>query len=157
MPLTSRQNPSSSANPQVVAAARAAAKLARQVTIPLGEIDLSLPQYRVMAILDEGDAAPSNLADRVSVSRPSITALLNGLIARGLVERRPDADDGRRVHRHLTDDGRNILEQADKAVGDRLVTTATALGGDGSVLIDSLARFGQAMRAARAARAAGPT
>ena len=42
MPPTSGQDPTSGDVPQVVAAARAAAKLARQVTIPLGEVDLSL-------------------------------------------------------------------------------------------------------------------
>ena len=136
----------------MVAAARAAAKLARQVTIPLGEVDLSLPQYRVLAFLEEGEAAPSDLAGRLSVSRPSITALLDGLIPRGLVERRPDTDDGRRVHHHLTDDGRNVLQRADQAVGDRLVAIGTHVNaGDPSVLIASLARFGQAIRAARAA------
>ena len=152
MPSVSGQDPASDADPQVVAAARAAAKLARQVTIPLGEVDLSLPQYRVLAFLDEGEAAPSDLAGRLSVSRPSITALMDGLIARGLVERRPDSDDGRRVHHHLTDDGRNVLQRADQAVGDRLVAIGTHVNaGDPSVLIASLARFGQAIRAARAA------
>ena len=151
MSQTSGENPAFDTDPQVVAAARAAAKLARQVTIPLGEVGLSLPQYRVLAFLDEGEAAPSDLAGRLSVSRPSITALMDGLITRGLVVRRPDTDDGRRVHHHLTDDGRDILQQADKAVGDRLVAAARALGGDGNVLISSLARFGQAIRAARAA------
>ena len=152
MPQTSGQDPASDADPQVVAAARAAAKLARQVTIPLGEVDLSLPQYRVLAFLDEGEAAPSDLAGRLSVSRPSITALMDGLITRGLVERRPDTDDGRRVHHHLTDTGRDTLQRADQAVGDRLVTIGTHVNaGDPSVLIASLARFGQAIRAAQAA------
>ena len=152
MPSVSGQDPASDAAPQVVAAARAAAKLARQVTIPLGEVDLSLPQYRVLAFLEEGEAAPSDLAGRLSVSRPSITALMDGLITRGLVERRPDTDDGRRVHHHLTDDGRNVLQRADQAVGDRLVAIGTHVNaGDPSVLIASLARFGQAIRAARAA------
>jgi len=152
VPPTSGQDPTSGDVPQVVAAARAAAKLARQVTIPLGEVDLSLPQYRVLAFLDEGEAAPSDLAGRLSVSRPSITALMDGLITRGLVERRPDTDDGRRVHHHLTDDGRNVLQRADQAVGDRLVAIGTHVNaGDPSVLIASLARFGQAIRAARAA------
>ena len=152
MPPTSGQDPTPGDVPQVVAAARAAAKLARQVTIPLGEVDLSLPQYRVLAFLEEGEAAPSDLAGRLSVSRPSITALMDGLITRGLVERRPDTDDGRRVHHHLTDDGRNVLQRADQAVGDRLVAIGTHVNaGDPSVLIASLARFGQAIRAARAA------
>jgi len=152
VPSTSGQDPTSDADPQVVAAARAAAKLARQVTISLGEVDLSLPQYRVLAFLDEGEAAPSDLAGRLSVSRPSITALMDGLITRGLVERRPDTTDGRRVHHHLTEDGRNVLQRADQAVGDRLVAIGTHVNaGDPSVLIASLARFGQAIRAARAA------
>ena len=152
MPQTSGQDPASDADPQVVAAARAAAKLARQVTIPLGELDLSHPQYRVLDFLDEGDTAPYALAGRLSVSRPSITALMDGLITRGLVARRPDTDDGRRVHHHLTDTGRDTLQRADQAVGDRLVAIGTHVNaGDPSVLIASLARFGQAIRAAQAA------
>ena len=152
MPPTSGQDPASDADPQVVAAARAAAKLARQVTIPLGEVDLSLPQYRVLAFLDEGDAAPSDLAGRLSVSRPSITALMDGLITRGLVERRPDPDDGRRVSHHLTEDGRSNLRSADRAVGNRLAAIGTHVhAGDSTRLIASLARFGEAIRAARAA------
>ena len=134
---------------KLVAAARAAAKLARQVTIPLGQVGLSLPQYRVLAFLDEGDAAPSDLAGRLSVSRPSITALMDGLVTRGLVERRPDPDDGRRVSHHLTEDGRSTLRSADRAVGDRLVAIGTHVhAGDSTA---SLARFGEAIRAARAA------
>ncbi len=137
---------------KLVAAARAAAKLARQVTIPLGQVDISLPQYRVLAFLDEGDAAPSDLAGHLSVSRPSITALMDGLITRGLVERRPDPDDGRRVSHHLTEDGRSTLRNADRAVGDRLVSIGTHVhAGDSTRLIASLARFGEAIRAARAA------
>ena len=68
MPLTAGQDPASDADPQVGAAARAAARLARQVTISLGEVDLSLPQYRVLAFLDEGEAAPSDLAGRLGGS-----------------------------------------------------------------------------------------
>ena len=134
---------------KLVAAARAAAKLARQVTIPLGQVGLSLPQYRVLAFLDEGDAAPSDLAGRLSVSRPSITALMDGLITRGLVERRPDPDDGRRVCHHLTEDGRSNLRSADRAVGNRLAAIGTHVhAGDSTRLIASLARFGEAIRAA---------
>ncbi len=140
---------------QLVAAARAAARLARQVTIPLGEVDLSLPQYRVLAFLDEGGAAPSDLAGRLSVSRPSITALMDGLVNRGLVERHPDPEDGRRVTHHLTLDGRSALKRADQAVGERLVVIGAHVhAGDSNRLIASLARFGEAIRAARAAGAA---
>jgi long-chain acyl-CoA synthetase len=137
---------------KLVAAARAAATVARQVTIPLGQVGLSLPQYRVLAVLDEGAAAPSDLAGRLSVSRPSITALMDGLVTRGLVERQPDPDDGRRVSHHLTEDGRSTLRNADRAVGDRLVAIGTHVhAGDSTRLIASLARFGEAIWDARAA------
>ena len=149
---TEEPDDSDDSDDKLVAAARAAAKLARQVTIPLGQVGLSLPQYRVLAFLDEGDAAPSDLAGRLSVSRPSITALMDGLVTRGLVERRPDPDDGRRVSHHLTEDGRSTLHSADRAVGDRLAAIGTHVhAGDSTRLIASLARFGEAIRAARAA------
>jgi len=137
-----------------IAAARAAAKLARQITIPLTDHDLSLSQYRVLVFLDEGGAAPSDLADRLSVSRPSITALMDGLGERGLVERHRDPDDGRRVVHHLTAAGRHVLAVADQAVADRLTRLGAHVNaGDPTPLIENLSRFGDAIRAARAAGA----
>ncbi len=135
-----------------VAAARAAAKLARQITIPLTDHKLSLSQYRVLVFLDEGGAAPSDLAERLSVTRPSITALMDGLTERGYVERHRDPDDGRRVVHHLTGSGRQILEVADQAVADRLMRLGAHVNaGDPTPLIVNLSRFGDAIRAARAA------
>ena len=137
-----------------IAAAGAAAKLARQITIPLTDHDLSLSQYRVLVFLDEGGAAPSDLADRLSVSRPSITALMDGLDERGLVERHRDPDDGRRVVHHLTAAGRRTLAVADQAVADRLTRLGAHVNaGDPTPLIENLSRFGDAIRAARAAGA----
>ena len=139
---------------QEISAARAAAKLARQITIPLTEHELSLSQYRVLVFLDEGGAAPSDLAERLSVSRPSITALMDGLSERGLVERHNDPDDGRRVVHHLTDAGRQTLGVADRAVADRLMRLGAYVNaGDPMPLIENLSRFGDAIQAARAAGA----
>ena len=128
--------------------------MARQITIPLTDHDLSLSQYRVLVFLDEGGAAPSDLADRLSVSRPSITALMDGLDERGLVERHRDPDDGRRVVHHLTAAGRRTLAVADQAVADRLTRLGAHVNaGDPTPLIENLSRFGDAIRAARAAGA----
>ena len=137
---------------RVVVAARAAAKLARQVTIPLVELDLSLPQYRVLAFLDEGGTNPSELADRLSVSRPAVTALMDGLTERGWVERERDPGDGRRVVHHLSATGREVLQAADAAVGARLERIGRHVNaGAPAPLIESLGRFGEAIRAAQAA------
>lgn len=101
-------------------AARAAARLAKAVETALGEIGLSMPQYRLLALLSDGSAAATALADRLAVSRPSITALVDGLVERGLVERQADAADRRRVSHVLTPVGQRTLAQGDEAIAARL-------------------------------------
>ena len=107
--------------------ARAAARLAKHVEIALDDVELSLPQYRVLALLTAGSAAGSALASKLAVSPPSVTALVDGLVGRGLVERRPDPLDRRRVSHLLTDKGRRALSDADAAVDARLVDIAAHL------------------------------
>jgi long-chain acyl-CoA synthetase len=100
--------------------ARAAARLGKVVEKAVGEVDLTLPQYRMLAHLAEGTLAASVLAGNLAVSKPSLTALADGLVARGLVERRAAAGDRRRVDHVLTADGRAALAAADTAVETRL-------------------------------------
>lgn len=99
---------------------RTAAWLAKQVEIGLGTVDLSLPQYRILGLLDESSAVSSDLAERLAVRPPTITAVVDGLVARGLVERRNVVADRRRVDHALTENGRRVLETADAAVSARL-------------------------------------
>jgi long-chain acyl-CoA synthetase len=91
----------------------------------LAEVDLSLPQYRILIHLDEGKVAASTLADKLAVSRPSITAVVDGLVTRGLVERQHEPGDRRRVGHDLTADGRRVLERADESVDRRLSEIAS--------------------------------
>ena len=100
--------------------ARAAARLGKVVERAVGEVDLTLPQYRMLAHLASGTAAASVLAGTLAVSRPSLTALADGLVARGLVERRSDPGDRRKVDHVLTPGGRAALDAADDAVQERL-------------------------------------
>lgn len=86
----------------------------------LGSIDITPAQYRVLIYLGDGPAGASGLATGVAVTRPSVTAVVDGLVARGLVERRPNPDDRRRVGHVLTPRGRAMLRQADAAVEARL-------------------------------------
>ena len=53
---------------------------------------------------------PYQLADRLLVSRPSVTGLLDTLQAKGLVARRPHPDDRRRVLVVLTAEGLALLD-----------------------------------------------
>lgn len=120
---------------------RIAARLARHVEVSLAEVDLSLPQYRLLMLLDERADVASKLADRLAVTRPSVTALVDGLVARGLVERRPCVDDRRRVEHVLTKAGRQLLATADDRVDARLGTVASVLG-DEERAAEALAALG---------------
>ena len=106
---------------------RIAARLAKQVERALGDVALSVPQYRVLANLSEGPSAASALAERLIVSRPSVTAIADGLVERGLVERRATPADRRSVIHVLTDRGLEVLASADKAIERRLHALAESL------------------------------
>jgi long-chain acyl-CoA synthetase len=99
---------------------RVIARLARQVELALATLDLTLPQYRVLGFLAQGNEAASVLAEKLAVSRPSITGVVDGLVARGLVQRSADPADRRRVGHDLTDEGRHVIEAADAEVERRL-------------------------------------
>jgi DNA-binding MarR family transcriptional regulator len=109
------------------------ARLARHVEKALADVELSLAQYRVLVFLSEVDSAmASALASRLDVSRPSITTLVDGLAARGLVERRPCDDDRRRVEHRLTPAGEQALRAADDAVDRRLTQLTDLLDDSGA-------------------------
>ena len=106
---------------------RVAARLAKQVERALADVGLSLPQYRVLSNLSEGPSAASALAERLIVSRPSVTAIADGLVDRGLVERKATPRDRRTVMHVLTDRGFEVLASADEAIERRLHTIASGL------------------------------
>jgi long-chain acyl-CoA synthetase len=120
--------------------ARVLARLARHVENALAEEELSIPQYRLLAFLSQGDEAASKLADKLDVSRPSITALVDGLVKRGFVERRPFPDDRRRVDHVITKQGTLALRAGDRVVNARLADLAERLPGDRlAVALEALA------------------
>jgi DNA-binding MarR family transcriptional regulator len=135
---------------------RTAAWLAKQVELSLTEVDLSLSQYRILGLLDEGSAVSSALAERLAVRPPSVTAVIDGLVTRGLVARRHAEDDRRRVSHQLTELGQRLLADADAAVDARLEMLANRLPSAKARdrAIEDLALWGKAMTAHREALAA---
>jgi long-chain acyl-CoA synthetase len=136
------------------ASGRVAARLARQVEVSLAKVDLSVPQYRILMFLDDGASVASTLADHLAVSRPAVTAVVDGLVARGLVERRHHDDDRRRVGHTLTTAGRHLLAEADRSVDGRLREIAGHLGDEAQVdqVLQSLDGWRRALDDFRAAR-----
>jgi DNA-binding MarR family transcriptional regulator len=76
---------------------------------PVAE-ELTLPETSALSRLDRaGPATASALARVEQISPQSMGATLGGLEARGLVARRPDPEDGRRVVLSVTEAGRQVL------------------------------------------------
>jgi DNA-binding MarR family transcriptional regulator len=111
-----REFPGASRSAAEVAAnlIRVAADFEIQVEQRLREIaGLSTSAQQTLAIL-EGAGEPLAghvIAERLLVRSASMTSLLDTLEGRGLVERHPHPSDRRKVLIHLTDQGREIVDQ----------------------------------------------
>lgn len=135
---------------------RAAAWLSKQVELALSHVELSLPQYRILGVLAEGASMPSALAERLTVRRPTVTAVVDGLEARGLVQRTPGGLDKRSVTHTLTAKGQRLLDKANAAVDLRLTDIATSLDDPDLTrhVLDGLVLWRRAMRAFHSTQAA---
>jgi long-chain acyl-CoA synthetase len=90
------------------------------VEVGLARVNLTPSQYRVLVHLTEGSAQASALADHLTVSRPSVTAVVDGLVARGLVDRRHEELDRRRVRHSITTAGARLLREAESTLNATL-------------------------------------
>jgi DNA-binding MarR family transcriptional regulator len=89
--------------------------------------ELTVPETAALARLDRGGpATAAALAKVEQISPQSMGATLAALEARGLVDRRPDPADGRRILLSLTDAGLDVLRTRRNVKTERL---ARALSG----------------------------
>jgi DNA-binding MarR family transcriptional regulator len=90
------------------------ARLVREVR--RNTADLPAASARLLSMLDElGPSTVGALAQADRCSQPTMTGLVNGLVAKGWVERSSHPDDARRTLVSATTDGRRALS----AVRDR--------------------------------------
>ncbi|MCL2542824.1 MAG: MarR family winged helix-turn-helix transcriptional regulator [Nocardioidaceae bacterium] len=99
-------------------AVRALARVARLLERSSG--DLSLAHYRVLSGVATGNARASALAKRLALGRPAVSAAVESLCARGLLERTAVAGDLRASALRLTDDGRRVLARVETDLLTRL-------------------------------------
>ena len=91
------------------------------------EGELSLPESAALARLDRGGpATASALARLEQISPQSMGATLAALEARGLVTRRPDPADGRRIVLSLTGDGQRAVRDKRSARTEQLANALSA-------------------------------
>ena len=84
---------------------------------------LTLPQLRAMQAISKADAPGAlnaQLARELQVAAPSMTAMIDGLVDRGLVDRSIDPSNRRQVLILLTDVGADRLAEMEETIHARL-------------------------------------
>jgi len=79
----------------------------------IGDEQLTPLQFAaLMKLADVGEASQNHLGRLTAMDAATMQGVIKRLIARGLIERRPDPDDRRRLLLTLTKDGARIAENA---------------------------------------------
>ncbi len=138
-------------DPDLTRAARALALAARALERAAGTRDLTLAQYRVLALVAAGDERSSLLADRLSVAKPTITAVVDGLVERGLIERTSVTGDRRSIRISLTKAGVHGLRAAEKEMSETLERILSEAR-DPAAVVAALGDLDDALAARSAAR-----
>jgi DNA-binding MarR family transcriptional regulator len=89
--------------------------------------EVTLPESSALARLDRGGPTTSGALARLEqISPQSMGATLATLEARGLVERQPDPQDGRRAVISVTDAGRQVMRDRRTESTERLAAALSA-------------------------------
>ena len=90
-------------------------RLHRGTNEALSPLGLSRTQARVVRLLADGPLRMAVIAERLAVVPRTVTDLVDGVEAAGLVTRRPDPEDRRATFVALTPAGRQLLDRLEAA------------------------------------------
>ncbi|MGO8686722.1 MAG: MarR family winged helix-turn-helix transcriptional regulator [Candidatus Dormibacteria bacterium] len=127
-----------------------------------GDLGLTLSQLRVLHLLRDQPASCGHLAEHLGITASTATALIDRLVRRGLIERRPRPGDRRVTDLALSDAARSLIEAAAARKGGEVRAAVEDLAPADrqrlAVLLDHLAARVQSAeaRVAGADAAAGP-
>jgi homoprotocatechuate degradation regulator HpaR len=83
----------------------------------LREHNVTEPQWRVLRVINERRASDvTGLADVAMLHAPSVTRILRELEERGLIVRKPDAEDRRRSVIELSPAGRDLIRSIGRSM-----------------------------------------
>ena len=112
----------------------------------------------MLALIAAGDERSSAVAERLAVAKPTITAVVDGLVERGLVTREAVAGDRRSLRLVCTPAGNKARRECERTMGEALERVLvhacdreSALAGLGE-LEDAFTAYVGERLAARAAR-----
>jgi DNA-binding MarR family transcriptional regulator len=83
-------------------------------------IDAGVAEAHALSELSNGSLRQTDLAERLMLSKSTISRLVDGMVGRGWVERRRAPDDGRGVLLLLTTSGVDVASRLEKARASRL-------------------------------------
>lgn len=104
--------------------------------------DLDLGEFLLLRQVAAGEATPGELSRQLH-AHPTVTSRTITRLARaGLVERRPDAQDSRRLRIELTDHGRSVVDRIAAAVRPSLQSRLDRLEpGESAAVVRALERL----------------
>jgi DNA-binding MarR family transcriptional regulator len=114
-----RTLPSDPLPEEFVSGIRLLARLARVAEQTCQSERMSLPQYRLLIAASSGASRASELARAVGVTRPTLTALVDGLAESGRLRRVRLATDRRGVRLEVTEEGRVAMARVERALAAR--------------------------------------
>src|SRR6478735_8734600 len=137
------------------------ARVVRQAIADPNDPDrLTLPQLRAMQAISRSDAPGAlnaHLARELQVAAPSMTAMIDGLVERGLVDRSIDPNNRRQVLILLTLEGSRRLAEMEATVNTRLHEVVSFLNADERArTLDGLQLLERAMSSFQQARNESP-
>ncbi|GIU86032.1 MAG: hypothetical protein KatS3mg009_0547 [Acidimicrobiia bacterium] len=132
-------------DPDLRRAARAIALAARR--LERATDDLTLAQYRVLALVAGGDERSSLLAGRLALAKPTVSAVVDGLVERGYLAREAVRGDRRSQRLVVTRTGRKALAAAEDAMAGALADVLRH-GARPAAVVDGLCLLDEAMTAA---------
>lgn len=120
-------------------------RLSHELDHALSSVGASAAQWRVLDMLsDEGGRPIGELAQQLSMNPPTMTKLIDRMVASGLVQRKVDDEDNRRVLVFVTDVGLQLFEKlAERATEFHAGLTQTLNSRDASQLKKLLSHLSQ--------------
>jgi len=108
--------------------------LGRRLAAILAEEGCSVDEWRVLSAVADGQGHPmSEIADHALMPAPTLTKLVDRMVAGNLVYRRPDPGDRRRVLLYLTARGRILYQRAAHRVRSDQTRLLDAIGDQGEL------------------------
>jgi DNA-binding MarR family transcriptional regulator len=124
-------------------------KLLQTVDIEAG-MELTHYHYAILGVLSKRGPSPvSSVGNKLMISKPQMTAIIDRLADLGLVSREPDKTDRRIINISLTSKGRVVLSSATGKIKENVAARIAGLPeADRELLLESLknlARIGSVL------------